>query len=149
MTIILIPMKKVSASNKYVQFVKYCIVGVLNTLVTLGVIYLCKSLLGWNLYVSNALGYVCGVINSFVCNKQWVFCSHGGYRREALRFVGGFAVCYLLQLAVVWLLTRSIGDFEYLILGIVLSGYGIATLLGNVVYTLANFAYNRLVTFRE
>lgn len=75
--------------------------------------------------------------------------SGGGYRREALRFVGGFAVCYLLQLAVVWLLTRSIGDFEYLILGIVLSGYGIATLLGNVVYTLANFAYNRLVTFRE
>ena len=145
MTTILIPMKKVSASNKYVQFVKYCIVGVLNTLVTLGVIYLCKSLLGWNLYVSNALGY----INSFVCNKQWVFCSQGGYRREALRFVGGFAVCYLLQLAVVWLLTRSIGDFEYLILGIVLSGYGIATLLGNVVYTLANFAYNRLVTFRE
>ena len=61
---------------------------------------------------------------------------------EVLRY----AICYSLLW---WLLTRSIGDFEYLILGIVLSGYGIATLLGNVVYTLANFAYNRLVTFRE
>lgn len=139
---------EIKADNKYVQFVKYCMVGVLNTLVTLGVIYLCKSLLGWNLYVSNILGYVCGVINSFLCNKQWVFRSSGAYRREALRFAMGFVVCYLLQLAVVWLLTRSIGDFNYLILGIVLSGYGIATLVGNVVYTLANFAYNRLVTFK-
>jgi len=139
----------INASNKYVQFVKYCLVGVLNTLVTLGVIYLCKSVLGWNPYLSNALGYVCGVINSFMFNKQWVFRSRGAYRREALRFVAGFGLCYLVQLAVVWLLTRSIGDFNYVFSGIVLSGYGIATLVGNVVYTLANFAYNRLVTFRS
>ena len=45
-----------SRSEKAAQFIKYRIVGVLNTLVTLGVIYLCKSMLGWNLYVSNALG---------------------------------------------------------------------------------------------
>ena len=36
-----------------------------------------------------------------------------------------------------------------MIAGIVISGYGIATVLGNVVYTLANFVYNRTVTFRN
>ena len=41
--------------EKMLQFVKYCIVGVLNTLVTLGVIYICKSFLGWNLYLSREL----------------------------------------------------------------------------------------------
>lgn len=133
--------------GKTVQFIKYCMVGVLNTLITLGVIYLCKSLLGWNLYLSNALGYICGVINSFMCNKAWVFHSHGGYMREAFKFLCGFAVCYALQLSVVWMLTSSYGDYDFKICGIILSGYGIATLLGNVVYTLANFAYNRLVTF--
>ena len=129
------------------QFVKYCMVGVLNTLVTLGVIYLCKSLLGWNLYVSNALGYVCGVANSFVCNRQWVFRSHGHYGREAMKFVLGFLLCYGLQFFGVWMLTGTYGGYDFRVLGIVLSGYGIATLIGNVVYTLANFVYNRMVTF--
>lgn len=114
--------------------------GVLNTLVTLGVIFVCKSFFGWNLYVSNALGYICGVINSFLCNKQWVFRSDGSYAREALKFLLGFGLCYLLQLWLVWMLTESyFGQLNFNILGVVLSGYGIATLLGNVVYTLANF----------
>ena len=131
------------------QFVKYCMVGVLNTLVTLGVIYLCKSFLGWNLYVSNALGYICGVINSFLCNKQWVFQSDGKYVNEAVKFLVGFGLCYGIQLLVVWMLTESpFGSLNFEIVGIVISGYGIATLLGNVVYTLCNFVYNRLVTFK-
>lgn len=142
----------VEKTRKYketIQFIKYCMVGVLNTVVTLSVIYLCKSLLGWNLYVSNATGYICGLINSFLCNKTWVFRTHGRYAREAARFAIGFVICYSLQLWAVMMLTESrFGSLEFTILGIVLSGYGIATLLGNVVYTLANFVYNKLVTFR-
>lgn len=135
--------------EKFIQFIKYCMVGVLNTLVTFGVIYLCKSFLGLNLYVSNALGYICGVINSFLCNKTWVFKSGGDFKREAVKFLVGFGICYALQLLVVWMLTESpLGHYDYLIAGIVISGYGIATVLGNVVYTLVNFVYNRLVTFK-
>ena len=136
-------------TEKILQFVRYCLVGVLNTLVTLGVIYLCKSFLGWNLYVSNALGYICGVINSFLCNKSWVFKSKGGYRKEAIRFFIGFGLFYALQFFVVWMLTNSwIGSLDFMVYGVVISGYGIATLLGNVMYTLANFVYNRTVTFK-
>ena len=98
---------KAENSNKYVQFVKYCLVGVLNTLVTFGVIYICKSFLDLNLYVSNALGYIAGVANSFLCNKQWVFQSKGGYRREAIIFVMGFLLCYGIQLWTVWIITDS------------------------------------------
>lgn len=141
---------KIENSNKYVQFVKYCLVGVLNTLVTFGVIYICKSFLDLNLYVSNALGYIAGVVNSFLCNKQWVFQSKGGYRREALVFVMGFLICYGIQLWTVWIITDSwFGSEIYqLTAAIAISGYGIATLIGNVVYTLANFLYNKLVTFK-
>lgn len=134
--------------QELIKFIKYCMVGVLNTLVCLGVIYMCKSILGINPYVCNILGYTAGVINSFLCNKSFVFHSKGSISREAMKFLVGFAVCYLLQLGVVWLINRRYGAEEFDILGIVLSGYGVATLLGNVVYTLANFIYNRLVTFR-
>ncbi|MDE6134268.1 MAG: GtrA family protein, partial [Muribaculaceae bacterium] len=117
-------------SGRILQFIKYCIVGVLNTLVTLGVIYLCKDFLGMNPYVSNAMGYVCGVINSFLCNKSWVFHSKGSYRREAVKFVIGFLVCYLLQLGVVWMITESqVGMYDFMFFGIVISGYGIATVI--------------------
>lgn len=138
-----------SVGYKVMQFVRYCIVGALNTMVCLGVIFVCKSLVGVNPYLSNILGYAAGLINSFLWNKQWVFRTHGGYSREALRFLAGFALCYVMQLAVVFALNTSpFGKFEVGIFGFVLSGYGIATLLGNVVYTLANYVYNRLVTFR-
>lgn len=134
---------------RLLQFVKYCLVGGLNTIVTFLVIFLCKSLIGVNPYVSNALGYVAGVINSFVWNKQWVFRSKGRYHSEAMRFLIGFALCYSMQLAAVWVLNRSdFGRLQFDIYGFVISGYGIATILGNIIYTLANFVYNRLVTFK-
>ena len=55
------------------QFIRYLLVGVINTLVTLIVIYVCKSILDINQWVSNAIGYVAGLINSFIWNKNWVF----------------------------------------------------------------------------
>lgn len=140
---------KVRINRNTVQFVKYCLVGVVNTLVTLCTIFVCKSLFGVNEYVSNAIGYVLGVANSFLWNKQWVFNSKGGYRREGLRFAIGFLICYALQLgAVATLNSSSFGDIEIEFRQIVISGYGIATVIGCGVYTVVNFIYNRLVTFR-
>ena len=80
-----------------IQFLKYGFVGCINTAITLGVIFMCKSLLGINEYVANILGYTAGLINSFIWNKTWVFKSKKGYRREAVKFGIGFGVCYGIQ----------------------------------------------------
>lgn len=134
-----------------VQLFRYAVVGVMNTLLTLTVIFLCKSLLGVNEYVSNALGYIVGLINSFLWNRRWVFRSHGVLSRQAIHFLTGFAVCYAIQFAIVWLINQSwFGDCQFELLGgFVISGYGIATLVGNIVYTLSNFLFNKIVTFKE
>lgn len=138
-------------NNTRTQFIRYLAVGVLNTLVTLVVIFLCKTFTAIPLMACNAIGYVAGLINSFLWNRAWVFratAGHGG--AQALWFAIGFGVCYGIQFLVVWGLMKweafaailwHIGPLE-------LSGYGIATLLGMGVYTVANFIYNRLVTFR-
>lgn len=132
------------------QFIRYALVGVINTLVTFGVIFICKSLLGINPWVSNALGYVAGIVNSFVWNKRWVFRTSGNYAREATAFACGAAVCYLVQLGAVWALFNltPLRGWMYTIAGFTLSGYGLATVIGNVVYTVAYYIYNKLVTFR-
>lgn len=137
--------------NAFVQLIKYGIVGLMNTLVTIVVIFVCKAILGVNPWVSNALGYIAGVINSFLWNKKWVFKSHNGYISEALKFLVGFLPCYLVQFATVWLLTECtpLGDMTWTICGFTFGGYGVATLIGMVVYTIANFLYNRHITFRE
>lgn len=134
-----------------VQLVKYGIVGVMNTLVTIVVIFVCKAILGINPWVSNAIGYIAGVVNSFLWNKKWVFKSRNGYVAEAVKFLIGFLPCYLVQLAAVWLLTECtpLGDMTWTIGGFTFGGYGVATLIGMVVYTIANFLYNRYITFRK
>lgn len=135
--------------RRTVQFIKFCIVGALNTLVTLCTIFVCKSLIGLNEYISNAAGYILGVVNSFLWNKQWVFHTNGRYRREALRFGIGFLICYSIQLLTLFLLNTSpLGDIEIDTGMVVISGYGISTLLGCCAYTVSNFIYNRLITFR-
>ena len=134
----------------FLQLVKYLLVGVMNTIITLAVIFVCKIYLGINPYVSNALGYLAGLINSFMWNRKWVFRSNGKMSREALHFLCGFMVCYSVQFGVVWLLNQSwFGSTRYMLpFGIIITGYGVATLLGNVCYTLTNFIYNRVITFK-
>ncbi|MDE6691873.1 MAG: GtrA family protein [Muribaculaceae bacterium] len=132
------------------QFVRYGLVGVLNTVVTLVVIFVCKSLLGVNDYVSNAIGYVAGVINSFIWNRQFVFHSHGRLSREMTLFLIGFGICYCVQFAIVWTINQSpFGTNEFDLGFFVISGYGVATLIGMVGYTICNFIYNRCIAFKK
>lgn len=144
-------MVTVNTSNAAVrQFIKFLIVGVINTLVTLIVIFVCKSLLGVNQWVSNAIGYVAGVINSFLWNKQWVFHSSKSAGREACKFMAGFLICYGIQFFVTWFLTNrmGLGQLEWQLGGMTFSGYAVATVFGMCVYTICNFIFNRIVTFK-
>lgn len=134
-----------------VQFGRYVVVGVLNTLVTLFIIVMMKSVMGCNPWWSNFAGYVAGLVNSFLWNRQWVFhAGTGNPARQGMLFLCGFGLCYGLQLLFVW------GTMEFSPLGSMLwhfgpytlSGYGAATLIGMGLYTLVNFLYNRLVAFR-
>ena len=52
-------------SDTRLQFIKFISVGILNTLVSLIVIYICMKV-GVNYKLSNLIGYIAGVINSFI-----------------------------------------------------------------------------------
>ncbi len=132
------------------QFMKFITVGVMNTLITLAVIFLLKSLLHVNPWLSNAAGYIAGLLNAFFWNKAWVFRSSNGMSREAVKFLAGFLLCYGLQLGCTWFITDplGVGALLWTVSGFTFSGYALATVMGMAVYTISNFIYNRLVTFR-
>ncbi|MEG2820149.1 MAG: GtrA family protein, partial [Muribaculaceae bacterium] len=86
-----------------IQLIKYGLVGISNSLLTLVVIFLCNDILNINLFIADILGYVVGLINSFIWNKNWVFKSHSNsVRIEMILFLIGFGICFGLQFLTVW-----------------------------------------------
>ena len=137
-------------TTELLRFIRYCIVGVINTAITLGAIFLCHSLLDMGEYISNIIGYVAGLINSFLWNRAWVFRAQGSRSRQALRFALSFAICYAVQLAAVFAIGHTPLSTIVLHLPLItLTGYAIATLIGNIIYTLCNYLYNKHITFRS
>ena len=104
---------KSEAAKTLVQLAKYGVIGVMNTLITAISFYLLNTWLKVPYGPSNIIGYVLGVINSFIWNRNWVFKTKKNLKREALLFGCGFIICWLLQGGVsLLLLEHCDGDFD-------------------------------------
>ena len=144
------------------QLLKYGIVGVLNTLITVVIIWaILKFVYGVSgeteasslaMTVANICGYTAGLINSFIFNRNWTFKSKTSWKAGFAKFMVGFAVCYLAQLGVMlWLNESSFVPsihFEWISGGYTLSSAYICQLVGIVTYTLLNFFFNKYYTFK-
>lgn len=120
------------------QAIKYGVVGVSNTLITAIVIWIMMKVLGFSDVVSNITGYVAGVLNSFIWNKQWTFQSSAGWVGSAVRFGIVFGICYLLQLGLLMYLNEHLSIDPY---------YN--QLLAMAFYTVINFIMNKFYTFKD
>ncbi|MBQ6167857.1 MAG: GtrA family protein [Muribaculaceae bacterium] len=145
---------KEEAKQTGIQLLKYGVIGVLNTLITLVTFYLLNTKAGLSYGISNVTGYVLGVINSFLWNRNWVFKTNNDFKRELVLFVVGFLICLALQLAVSGILLEGLGwknlpDNIIPFFPMQKAGQNIVMVLAMVVYTLANYTYNRFVTFKQ
>lgn len=125
--------------NTLWQLVRFGIVGVINTLITLVVIYILQELLHVKYTVANLAGYIAGVINSFFWSKLWVFKKlNSNFMREAVLFLVSFGICYGIQFVALLLLVEVMHMVDTW-----------AQLVSMVVYTLCNFALNKCITFKK
>ncbi len=60
-----------------IQFVKFSLVGILNTVIHYAVFLLFYKLLCVHYLLSSIIGYAAGLLNSFALNKQWTFKTKG------------------------------------------------------------------------
>jgi len=142
------------ARNTGIQLFKYGVIGASNTIITLVVFYLLNTRMGLSYGISNVVGYVTGVINSFLWNRTWVFKSTGALWYQALLFVVGFLICLGLQLCVSWLLLEGLGwknlpDDTIPFFPMRKAGQNIVMVVAMVAYTISNYIYNRFITFRQ
>jgi putative flippase GtrA len=61
-----------------VQFVKFGIVGVSNTLLTFAVYTLLLKVFGVWYLAASAIGFIVGATNGFLLNRRWTFAGHVG-----------------------------------------------------------------------
>lgn len=131
-------MQKQGVKGKvHVQFLKFLGVGVLNTLISLAIIYITMSF-GLNYKLANMIGYIAGMSNSYIWNKNWVFGSKNNVLKELFWFSVSFAICYGLQYGLLVLMVEQWHWNDYL-----------AQLLAMGAYTVTNFVLNRMITFRK
>ena len=150
-------------NNFLAQTIKYSIVGVLNTLLTIVVIWFMMHFVfrpedggkisSLALSISNTVGYIVGLINSFIWNRSWTFKSKNNWKPEFVRFTIAFLICFVIQLILVNILYKyvimngfhlSFFRFEY-----TMSPAEICQLIGIVTYTALNFILNKYFTFKK
>ncbi len=83
---------------KYKSFIRFAIVGVINTLVTIVVNTICYNVFKLDLQVSWVIGVAAGITNSYIMNTLWTFESKGGSKQKNTTQMIKFVVVSLVSL---------------------------------------------------
>ena len=116
---------KTGATSLISQLIKYGIIGVLNTVITFLVIAALTAL-DINPYLSNAIGFGTGLLNSYFLNSRVTF-QHKSSGESLTRFVKAFSIAYILNLVILYFLV------QYAITQIIIAQF-IAMLSYNIVF---------------
>lgn len=77
-------------------FLKFILVGVINTVVGAGVMFMCYNLFDCSYWFSSAANYVVGSIVSYFLNKYYTFKVKKRSPKYVLKFAANISICYLL-----------------------------------------------------
>jgi putative flippase GtrA len=118
------------------QFLKFGLVGLFNTLLGYAVIFSCMYLLNLSPVLSNVLGYLVGLVVSYVLNRQYTFENRSKSKLQILRFLIVFAVSYAINLVLLVVSMQTFGLQA-----------GISQVIGGVGYVLTSFLLNKYYVF--
>jgi len=91
-------MNNLSLTKNFFQFIKFSLVGVLNTAVDFGIFTFLNYLFGEQYYrISQIISYSCAVFNSYYLNKSWTF--QAGHRFNLIEMIK-FLTINLISLGV-------------------------------------------------
>lgn len=102
------------------QFIKYVLVGLLNTGVFYGIYYIMLQL-GFFYAISVTVGTIIGIINSYFCNKYFTFKSEKKSISETVKFLTVYFIQYLSNLLIIHLCVNNVGISAELAGGVAIS----------------------------
>lgn len=124
--------------------IKFIIVGVINTLIGTGVMFIMYNIFNFGYWYSSVANYVVGSIVSYVLNKYITFNSKSKSIKEVIYFIINISVCYLLAYGLAkpfthWCLnfaTKTIQD-------------NVAMLIGMCLFIVLNYIGQRYFVFNK
>lgn len=130
-------MKLMDSKDNIKQFIRFCIVGAINTLISF-IVYSGLVYLGINYLISNILGYVTGLLNSFLLSKSFVFKIKRTSINTTLKFIMVYGFTLAMNTIFLFLLVNKFLLNKY-IAQVFVIGLG----------TMINFIGNKLWTFNR
>ncbi|HEV2613026.1 MAG TPA: GtrA family protein [Noviherbaspirillum sp.] len=120
------------------SFFRFLLVGVSNTVIGMGIVYIAWRFFGWQDVSANVLGYLVGFLWSFSMNRIWTFNDKGAVARSFSRFALVCAVAYAANLAILIAARSIMGEGSFL-----------PHIFGAVAYTGLGYVGSRLFAFRQ
>lgn len=125
------------------SMLRFLLVGVVNTLVGAGIMFLLYNLAGCSYWLSSAANYIVGGVVSYFLNKYYTFKNTERSWRQVLRFALNVAVCWLLAYGIAKpLALRLLTGFDEKL------QTNAAMLAGLCFYTALNYLGQRFFAFR-
>ena len=125
-------------------FMKFVLVGVVNTLVGTSIMFIFYNVFHQSYWVSSASNYFFGSICSYILNKHFTFQSHEKGWKPLLRFTLNILVCYLLAYGMAkplihWILTGTSVNIQE----------NVSMALGMCLFVVFNYLGQRFFAFKK
>ncbi len=125
-------------------FLRFVLVGLINTAVGAGVMFIAYNLFHADYWLSSAANYVVGGIVSFFLNKYYTFRNTEKGLRQVLRFVAILVICYFAAYGAAKPLVKAILSEQKTSLQ-----ENAAMLVGMGLYVILSYLGQRFFTFKE
>lgn len=119
-------------------FIRFVLVGALNTLVGMSVIFIAWRFFGFSDLAANMLGYAIGFCCSYGLNRLWTFSDRGSVSRSLWRFALVCATAYSANLVVLFGSREMMGPESFL-----------PHVAGTITYTLVGYLGSRFFAFKK
>jgi putative flippase GtrA len=133
-SLILLVFKDEGQQKAIHQFAKFCIIGVVNTLVDFGIYFLLTRFTGLRdyIYVANTISFIIAATSSYYANRSWTFQIETKPEiREAAKFYGTAVSGFIINMATFFVCVSIFGWFD---------------LFGKILATAVAIGWNFLVT---
>lgn len=142
-------LKKFGINNKedlkklIIQFIKFGIVGVSNTLISLAIYYV-LVFVNCNYIVANTIGFIISVLNAYYWNNKYVFKAKDKVKtkkdtvKQLIKVYMSYGVTFILSTVLLYIMVDCLDISEY-----------IAPIINLCITVPLNFVMNKLWAFKK
>lgn len=144
------------------EFITYCLVGLINTLVGISVAFICLNLFMLSYAVSTSLAYIFGSIVSFFLNKKYTFKNKDKSFIQFIKFFTtmlpayifsywlGFEVsyfCFDTKKGLFYSFAALIAQYTSIVLEKIVDNF--AVLFSMAIFLIVGFSINKFIVFKN